>query len=123
MFFDNVAKPIIPAKIGVEQGLEAKANKEPIKNGYKNRLLEFPFGNFLTIGEKLKSKIPIKFKPIIKIKEAKKSMKQFPPKDAKTLPVKAQIIPIIDKTKAKPKTKEDNCKNVLNLSLSPYPPT
>ena len=75
MFFDNVAKPIIPAKIGVEQGLEAKANKEPIKNGYKNKLLEFPFGNFLTIGEKLKSKIPIKFKPIIKIKEAKKSMK------------------------------------------------
>ena len=32
-FFVNVAKLIIPAKIGVEQGLEAKANKTPIKKG------------------------------------------------------------------------------------------
>ena len=29
----NVAKPIIDAKIGVEQGLAANANSAPIKNG------------------------------------------------------------------------------------------
>lgn len=33
MFFVSVAKLIIPAKIGVEQGLEAKANKVPTKKG------------------------------------------------------------------------------------------
>ena len=33
IFFVNVAKLIIPAKMGVEQGLDAKANKIPIKNG------------------------------------------------------------------------------------------
>ena len=33
IFFVNVAKLIIPAKIGVEQGLAAKANKIPIKKG------------------------------------------------------------------------------------------
>ena len=32
-FFDNVAKLIIPANIGVEHGLEAKANKIPTKKG------------------------------------------------------------------------------------------
>ena len=34
----NAAKLIIPAKIGVEQGLTAKANKTPTKKGYKNKL-------------------------------------------------------------------------------------
>ena len=33
IFLLNVAKLIIPANIGVEQGLEAKANKTPIKKG------------------------------------------------------------------------------------------
>ena len=75
IFLDNVANPIIPSKIGVEQGLDAKANKEPIKNGYKNRLLEFPLGNFLTIGTKFKSIIPTKFKPISKIKQARTIIK------------------------------------------------
>ena len=75
MLFDNVAKPIIPANIGVEQGLEAKANKEPTKNGYKNRLVEFPFGIFLTIGAKFNSIKPNKFKPKINIKEAKNNTK------------------------------------------------
>ena len=32
-FLVRVAKPIIEAKIGVEQGLAAKANKSPIKKG------------------------------------------------------------------------------------------
>ena len=33
MFLLKVAKLIIPANIGVEQGLDAKANKTPIKKG------------------------------------------------------------------------------------------
>ena len=70
ILFDKVAKPIIPANIGVEQGLEAKANNEPTKNGYKNRLVELPFGIFLTIGAILSSTKPNEFKPKINIKEA-----------------------------------------------------
>ena len=108
MLFDKTAKLIIPAKIGVEQGLEARANNVPIKNGYKNKLAELPFGNFLTIGLKLKSRTPNKFKPINKIKEARIKTKYGPPNVAKTLPVKAQIIPIIDKINAKPKVKEQS---------------
>ena len=79
----------------------------------------FPCGNFLIIGLKFNSIIPSKFKPIIKIKEAKNKIKYAPPIEVKTFPLIAQIIPIIAIIIDKPKTKEDNWIKVFNLSLSP----
>ena len=122
-FLDNTAKLIIPASIGVEQGLDESAKIIPIKTGYKNRLAPSFLGIFLIMGEKLMSMTPNKLSPKIRIKEAKNSIKYAPPNDEKTLPVTAQIIPIIVKTSPKPNTKKHNCINVFNLLLSEYPPT
>ena len=38
IFLLNAAKLIIPANIGVEQGLTANAKSIPTKKGYKNKL-------------------------------------------------------------------------------------
>ena len=70
-FLLRAAKLIMPANIGVEQGLAANANNAPIINGYINKLVELPFGNFFTIGEIFSSINPNRFKPKTKIKEAK----------------------------------------------------
>lgn len=75
------------------------------------------------MGDKLSSITPNIFKPIIKINDAKNKVQYAPPIEEKTLPLKAQNIPIALKTKLKPKTKERSCKNVLSLLVSPYPPT
>ena len=74
MLFVNVAKLIIPAKIGVEQGLEAKAKRTPIIKGYTNKLAPLFCGNFLTTGAKLSSIKPKRFKPKTSIKEAKNNI-------------------------------------------------
>ena len=42
IFFVKVAKLMIPANIGVEQGLEAKANKIPTKKMIAKKLKIFP---------------------------------------------------------------------------------
>lgn len=123
MFLLNVANPIIAAKIGVEHGLAAKANNTPIKRGYRKRLVELPFGILFTSGEKLMSTTPSKFKPIIKIKEPRKSIQYAPPIEVNTFPVNAQNMPIAVRTSDKPSTKEYSCINVFFLSFSPNPPT
>ena len=82
-----------------------------------------PFGNLLTKGDIFISIIPNRLSPITRINEDKMIIQYGPEIDVKTLPVMAQIIPTTDKTTDKPKTKDVNWMNVLNLSLSPYPPT
>ena len=80
-----------------------------------------PFGiSFINIGM-LKSIIPKSFKPIIIIIDARINVKyKF---DTNTLPVNAQIIPIIEKTIAVPITKNSIWTKVLNGFSSEYPPT
>ncbi len=69
IFFDRVAKLIIPAKIGVEQGVVARAKRAPIKSGYKNKLCPFDFGIFFTITGIGNSSTPVRFSPITRIKD------------------------------------------------------
>lgn len=113
MFLPIAANAIIPAKIGVEQGVPARANVIPSNIGYKNNeFVEF-VGIALIITGVSKSRNPNILSPITKSKDAIKTVKYPPIADAKTLPVNAQITPIIVKTIAVPSIKQDNCKNVL----------
>ena len=60
----------MPAKIGVEQGVAASANKAPTIKGYKKRLCPSDFGIFFTITGRVKSKAPTRFKPITRRRDA-----------------------------------------------------
>ena len=69
-FLPMAAKAMIPARIGVEQGVPAKANVTPNNIGYKNiEFVEFVGIDFIIVGNS-KSKIPNNFKPSIISKDA-----------------------------------------------------
>lgn len=113
-FLPIAAKAIMPANIGVEQGVPTSANVIPSNIGYKNIELVELFGMFLIITGNSKSRMFKSFNPIINSMDAIISVKYPPRADAKTFPVKAQAIPIIVNTIAVPKIKQHSCKNVLN---------
>ena len=70
IFFPIAAKAIIPASIGVEQGVPAKAKVIPNSIGYKNiEFVLFVGIAFIIVGVS-KSKISSNFKPITKSNEA-----------------------------------------------------
>jgi hypothetical protein len=122
-FFPIAAKAIIPANIGVEQGVPAKAKVIPNKIGYTNiEFVEFVGMDFIIVGVS-KSRILSNFNPIINSNDAIITVKYPPIAEAKTFPVKAQAIPIKVKTIAVPKIKQHNCKKVLNGVSLEYPPT
>ena len=75
MFDDIDAKAIIPAKIGVEQGVPAIANTAPIKIGYKTTFLPVLCGICFIRTGILKSKIPSTFNPITSNNDASNNMK------------------------------------------------
>ena len=113
-FLPIAANAIIPAKIGVEQGVPAKAKVIPNNRGYKNtEFVEFVGIDFIIVGVS-KSRISSSFRPKTKSKDAINKVKYAPKAEAKTLPVTAQKTPIIVNTIAVPKIKQHNCKSVLN---------
>ena len=105
MFAVNDAVAMIPAKIGVEQGVVAKANTKPKINGYVIELCFSLLGNFLTRTGKFISIIPTRFKPKIKINDVKIKTKYVLFPAPKTWPVRAAITPTIVSVIAKPKIK------------------
>ena len=122
-FLPIAANAIIPANIGVEQGVPARANVIPNKTGYKKIEFVVLVGMAFIIVGVSKSKTPTNFKPITKSKEAIINVKYPPKTEAKTLPVIAHIIPIRVKTIAVPNIKLHNCTKVLNGDYLEYPPT
>ncbi len=122
-FLPIAAKAIIPARIGVEQGVPASAKTIPKSMGYKKtEWLVFCGIAFINVGVS-NSNISRSFKPITKSNDAIISVKYPPNDDENTLPVNAQAIPISVNTIAVPKMKQHNCKNVLNGVSLEYPPT
>lgn len=113
-FLPIAANAIMPASIGVEQGVPASANTIPKRIGYKNNeFVEFTGMALIIIGISKSSK-PVIFSPITNNKDAMISVKYPPRADANTLPVIAQIIPIIEKTIAVPIMKKHSCMKVLS---------
>ena len=123
IFLPIAANAIIPAKIGVEHGVPARANVIPSNTGYKNMEFVLFVGIALMIVGVSKSRNPNNFRPITSKSEPIKTVKYPPIAEAKTLPVRAQAIPIIVKTIAVPNIKQHNCKNVRNGVSFEYPPT
>ena len=122
-FLPIAANAIIPAKIGVEQGVPASAKTIPKSIGYKNReFVEFTGMALMTTGIS-KSNSPVILSPITINKDAIISVKYPPKADAKTLPVTAQSIPIIEKIIAVPNIKKHNWIKVLKGVSLEYPPT
>lgn len=122
MLFVIAAKLIIPASIGVEQGVPPIANIAPSNIGYKYFEF-FEFDGILEISVGIfKSKYPNKCNPIANNSDAIKITKYPPAIEINTFPVIAQIIPIILNTIAEPKTNETSCNNVFLLSFSLNPP-
>lgn len=112
-FLPIAAKAIIPARIGVEHGVPAKAKVIPNKIGYKNiELVEFVGMAFIIVGVS-KSRISKSFNPMTNKSDAMISVKYPPIAEAKTLPVRAQTTPITVNTIAVPKIKQQSCKKVL----------
>ena len=70
IFLETVARAIMLAKIGVEQGVPASANTAPTKNGKIIWFLELLWGSSFTITGILNSNIPTIFRPIIRIIDA-----------------------------------------------------
>ena len=113
-FLPIAANAIIPAKIGVEQGVPAKAKVMPNNKGYKNtEFVEFVGIDFIIVGVSI-SRTSNSFKPRTKSNDAISKVKYAPIAEAKTLPVTAQKTPITVNTIAVPKIKQHNCKSVLN---------
>ena len=74
-FFPIAAKAIIPARIGVEHGVPARAKVIPRSIGYKNReLVEFVGMDFIIVGVS-NSRIFNSFSPIINNKDAINTVK------------------------------------------------
>ncbi len=103
----GLAFEVIPAKIGVEQGLPINANTIPKMTGYKYMFIPSFLGISLIITGISKSKIPNSFNPIIMRIEATIKPKYPPAKVTKTFPVRAQITPITENTIAVPNTKNN----------------
>ena len=122
-FLPIAAKAIMPAKIGVEQGVPARAKVIPKSTGYTKIEFVELVGIALIIVGVSKSNISSSFNPITRSNDAIKTVKYPPIADAKTFPVKAQAIPIRVKTIAVPKIKQHNCKNVLKGFSLEFPPT
>ena len=106
MLFVIAAKLIIPARIGVEQGVPPIAKIAPKSIGYKyfelfefDGILEIRVGRFI-------SSIPKRCRPIANRSEDTKIKKYPPAIEIKTLPVIAQSIPIMLNTIAEPMTNE-----------------
>lgn len=122
-FLPIAAKAIIPASIGVEQGVPARAKVIPNKIGYKNiEFVEFVGIDLIIVGVS-KSNISKSFNPITNNNDAINNVKYAPKAVANTLPVNAQIIPIIVNTIAVPSIKQHSCKKVLYGVSFEYPPT
>ena len=102
---ESYANAIIPAKIGVEQGLPASAKTPPSKIGYKKVFVFSLCGISLIITGSSKSRTPNSFNPMTRIIALKNIPKYPPAKEIKTLPVIAHAIPIIEKIIAMPITK------------------
>lgn len=113
IFEESDAKAIIPAKIGVEQGVPAIANTAPIKIGYNTMFFPVPCGICLIKTGMLKSSAPSMFKPITISNEPSKRIKYIGANVTKTFPVTAQITPIVAKTSEEPNTKNNICRNVF----------
>ena len=114
IFLPIAANVIMPAKIGVEQGVPASANVIPSNIGYKNmEFVVFVGIDFIIVGISM-SRISNSFRPKTRSKDAINKVKYAPKADAKTLPVTAQKTPITVNTIAVPKIKQHNCKSVLN---------
>lgn len=75
IFVERDAKVIIPAKIGVEQGVPAIAKIAPIKIGYKIVLFPLLWGICFMMTGMLKSKIPTILSPMTIRSEAKNKIK------------------------------------------------
>lgn len=123
MFLPIAAKAIMPANIGVEQGVPARAKVIPNNIGYKNIEFVVLVGIALIMVGVSKSKISNSFNPITKSNDAIISVKYPPIAEANTLPVSAQAMPIVVNTIAVPNIKQHSCKNVLNGVSLEYPPT
>ena len=122
-FFPIAANAIIPAKIGVEQGVPARAKAIPRSTGYKNNeLVEFVGIAFIITGMSNSNKL-VSFNPITSKSDAIISVKYPPRVEANTLPVTAQIIPITENTIAVPSIKQKSCIKVLKGVSLEYPPT
>ena len=122
MFVVIVAVAMIPARIGVEQGVVANANTAPKIIGQKNAFVLLLCGNFLTKIGKLISISPTKFNPKIKINDDKNSIKYERSPAPNTCPVRAAIIPIVVKHIAKPKIKDVICRIVFEVFCSGVDP-
>ena len=112
-FLPIAAKAIIPARIGVEQGVPARAKVIPKSTGYKNIEFVELVGIALIIVGVSKSRIPRSLSPITSNNDAIKIVKYPPIEEAKTLPVRAQAIPIIVNNIAVTNIKKNRCSNVL----------
>ena len=94
--------------IGVEQGVPASAKTIPKSIGYKNsEFVEFTGIALITTGIS-KSNSPVLLSPITIKSDAIISVQYPPNAEANTLPVTAQIIPIIENTIAVPNIKKHN---------------
>ena len=123
IFFPMAAKAIIPAKIGVEHGVPPSAKVIPSSTGYINIELLLFCGMALIIVGSSKSNRPNNFNPIINKIEAIMRVKYPPNADAKTVPVRAQRIPIIENTIAVPRIKQQSCRKIIYGVFFEYPPT
>lgn len=111
MFFDTVASAIILTNKGDEQGLAAKANTIPTKNGSIKIPPFLLFGIFFMIAGKCISSIPIRFSPKISITEANISITTGDATEVNALPDNAQITPIMLNTLDSPSEKDIICIN------------
>lgn len=116
------AKLIIPARIGVEQGVPPMANIAPKIIGYKYfELLELDGILNISVGI-FKSKIPNKCRPITSNNEAINNTKYPPVIEINTLPVTAQSTPMILNTIAEPNINDVSCSSVVLLLFLLNPP-
>ena len=123
IFLPIAANVIMPAKIGVEQGVPASANVIPSNIGYKNmEFVVFVGIDFIIVGVS-KSKISSNFNPITNNNDAINSVKYPPNFEANTLPVIAHNTPMVVNTIAVPKIKQLSCIKVMSGVSLEYPPT
>lgn len=123
IFVKTVATAIILAKIGEEQGLDARAKNVPTKNGNKNNPPPLFWGIFFTIAGKCISITPSRLSPRITIIDANISITTGDAILVKALPVIAQATPIILNINDNPNEKEIICINNFLLLSFEYPPT
>lgn len=105
-------------KTGEEQGDAKKANKIPIRNGYKNKLEDEPCGIFLTKAGICISSTSISCNPKTISIEAKIINKMFKLNPAKALPVNAHNKPIMPKTEDNPAENDNNLTAITEFFFS-----